>query len=987
MDGKPWSQVEQIFNQAVLISKAERISFIKQKCDDDVELFTEVVSLLEADKKADEIFEKSVFPLVAGLLNDDFSNLLERKTFASYKLQKLLGSGGMGAVFLAEDTRLRRPVALKILPSAVASNQETVLRFQQEALAASAISHPNVTHIYEAGVSNDLYFLALEYVDGQTLRELIKENKTDLKTSVDYAVQIAKALRAAHNAGVTHRDIKPENIVVTDEGLIKVLDFGLAKFGEKRRCEGGTSFETTPGLIIGTTAYMSPEQVRGDRIDYLTDIWSFGVVLYEMLERSRPFDGKTPSDVQAAILRDQPPPLSVKNKIPDLEKIILKCLEKDDSRRYQSAHEIVEDLRLVQRQVFDLINLDKEKHLLKQESENSTDQTSVSKNSGAAFYSKPIILFSGIILLLAVIFAGYRLLSDTSNRLTEKSLVVTQTTRVNNSGKAVRAALSPDGKWLAYALEEAGRQGLFLRRQNSSHNAETKNLIVPSEQSFTGLVFKPDEQQIYFTARQENNDTASLYSISINGGEAEKILDNIHNAPSFSPDGKQITFLRLGANNSSEEIWLADADGGNQRVIYTRRMPEYIPHQTRPAWSPDGKVIIFAAGTYKKNKEEVIPLAFDLNKQQAAPVFTQPWEEIWQLDWVGDGKGFVVTGREDKSYDNKQLWYISYPEGEVTRITNDFYDYFGVSVARRSDSRDLTIASVILNRTAPLWKVNLSNPGENAVQLTESGNDSLGVSWTKSGKLFYGSAAGGSPDIWVMNQNGTNRRQLTEDARLNINPVVTPDERYIIYGSEKTGTKSIWRMNSDGSGQTELVQNSTEESFTVSPDGKTVYYYSYFDGAGALWRIPVSGGQPEKIIAGDFQFPAVSPDNKFIAAAFFDSDSKEKAIAIFEIGKASNTKLVIKPVSGAQLPGVMRWSPNGKSVVYIVNNNGISNLWSQPIDGSPAKQITNFTSSRIFSFDWSPDGREIICSRGEIAGYATLLSAENPIKNTVIVGL
>lgn len=239
MEEEKWNKIEQIFNQAVLLPASRRNSFVENHCNGDAVLRAEITSLLGADQESDEILEQTVFPLVAQLLDDDFSELLENSDFASYKLKRLLGKGGMGAVFLAEDTRLERFVAIKILPSTFDNNSETALRFQQEAKAVSAVSHQNVAHIYEFGKQDGMYFFAMEYVPGKTLRETLDEKQIKISDAVEIALQIAYALEAAHAEDITHRDIKPENIILrqraiaTEEILIKVLDFGLAKLGEK----------------------------------------------------------------------------------------------------------------------------------------------------------------------------------------------------------------------------------------------------------------------------------------------------------------------------------------------------------------------------------------------------------------------------------------------------------------------------------------------------------------------------------------------------------------------------------------------------------------------------------------------------------------------------------------------------------------------------------------------------------------------------------
>src|SRR5687767_5884406 len=305
-----WHKIEEIFSRAVALPKNDRQAFVEENCGGDDELCREILALLLEDEENSDFLSEPVFNAGLQILGADFTGLLKKEKFAHYKLLKQLGSGGTGIVFLAEDTQLRRRAALKIITPSLTSQPEVLKRFQQEARAASNISHPNVAHIYEFGQHDEYYFLAMEYTAGKTLREMLNENRVDLNLALEIGVQTAGALAAAHRNGIIHRDIKPENIVITDDGLAKVLDFGLAKISEENppddfRILDASLLETTPGMIIGTVAYMSPEQIRGQKLDARTDLWSLGVVLYEMLNGNRPFEGETRSDVLAAILKTE----------------------------------------------------------------------------------------------------------------------------------------------------------------------------------------------------------------------------------------------------------------------------------------------------------------------------------------------------------------------------------------------------------------------------------------------------------------------------------------------------------------------------------------------------------------------------------------------------------------------------------------------------------------------------------------------------------
>jgi serine/threonine protein kinase len=354
MDNR-WKTVETVFNKSVLLPPEKREEYVFSACGDDAALAEDVLTLLAETEKSGNFLSEPLFKVGAQILASEFVGLFDEPNFATYEIQKIIGRGGSGVVFLARDTVLERSVALKVLPTALADNDERILRFQQEAKAASAISHPNVAHIYGFGKANSRYYLAMEYVRGKTLRELLKEKSIDKLWALETAGQVAKALSAAHNAGIIHRDIKPENIIVTDDGLVKVLDFGLAKPFTPQNNSAHHSFnsslDTKPGLIIGTTAYMSPEQIRGKALDLRTDVWSLGVVFYEMLARRRPFVGDTPSDVQALILLSELEFTEEIAAIPELKSILGKMLAKNADARYRNTIDLIKDLNNIQRQL------------------------------------------------------------------------------------------------------------------------------------------------------------------------------------------------------------------------------------------------------------------------------------------------------------------------------------------------------------------------------------------------------------------------------------------------------------------------------------------------------------------------------------------------------------------------------------------------------------------------------------------------------------
>lgn len=577
--------------------------------------------------------------------------------------------------------------------------------------------------------------------------------------------------------------------------------------------------------------------------------------------------------------------------------------------------------------------------------------------------------------------AGWLIFQFTAQRsaVSDKSSPL-RMSHLTNSGNAVRAALSPDGQTLAYVL---GLRGVFLRRRTASgtFSPEAITLVPPvEEQQIRGLAFTPDGQQIFFRAKTSGDAAHHLFRVSVNGGEPQKIVNDVQSPPSFSPGGKQMVFLRANQDNSRGDLIVADADGSNERIFYTRRSPDFFSVQAQPAWSPDGNTILCSTAAKAGNRELMLPLAISVSDGQTQPVLKEPWKQIWTTQWLGDGKSFVMTGRPDITTDNNQIWRVGFPDGEITRVTDDFNDYFGVSVMNSSNGGAVEMTSVILNRTSQLWRVSLTNPAENPQQVTESGgDDGYGISWTRSGdQIFYGSRASGNPDIWTMSVDGAGRHQLTSDSHLDSQPTVSPDGRYVIFGSLRSGIESLWRMNADGSEQTLLVSDALREPLAITPGG-TVYYHSTAGGEAAMWRVSVEGGEePEKVINGKYFPSGVSPDGKLLAAVVRPDGAKAYSIAVVAIEENSPPRLTreFNPAEGADLPDWLRWSPDGASINYIVTKKGTGNLYSQSIDGSASRQLTNFTNNRIYSFDFSSDGKQIICSRGELSGYVALLATK-----------
>src|SRR5215203_485128 len=350
MTPERYQQIGDLYHSALELGPKERPAFLAHACAGDEELLREVESLIASNEQAGEFIHAPALEIAAELLGTNQLDLFPPKSLGPYTILELLGSGGMGEVYLAQDSRLGRRVALKLLPDHFVTNEDRLRRFRQEARAASALNHPNIITIHEIGEAETTHYIVTEFIEGETLRAHLIRNRVELVRALDIATQTASALSAAHVAGIVHRDIKPENIMLRRDGYVKVLDFGIAKLMPSP--SSGMSYETSPGLVVGTAHYMSPEQAQGLKVDERTDIWSLGIVLYEMVTGQLPFKGKTLSHTIVSIVEQQLPPLVHGPEVPvELERIVMKALNKSPDERYQTIKDMLVDLRMLQREL------------------------------------------------------------------------------------------------------------------------------------------------------------------------------------------------------------------------------------------------------------------------------------------------------------------------------------------------------------------------------------------------------------------------------------------------------------------------------------------------------------------------------------------------------------------------------------------------------------------------------------------------------------
>ena len=910
-----------------------------------------------------------------------------------YEIRSKIGKGGMGEVYLAQDSKLDRKVALKILPGEIASIRDRMERFIREAKAAAVLNHPNIAHIYEIGESEGVNFIAMEFVEGFTLRELIHGKQTELAKLLRYLQHVAEGLAKAHAAGIVHRDLKPDNIMVTHEGHAKILDFGLAKLIEPQHLSGSGSSEvatailpqhSTPGMILGTAGYMSPEQAQGktDQIDHRSDIFSFGCILYEAITRSKAFEGKDLIDTLNKIIREPVAPISDFNPTApsDLQRIVRRCLAKDPDERYQTIKDVAIELKEVRRELQGaeqhttappsaVMSTAGASQLLNASATLTADSLSTRPSSAEYIVSEIKRHKKGLVLalgLIAIVIAGasfalYKL-ANRSRSGRPVSFAAAKITRLTTSGKVREAVISPDGKYVAHVVDDAGRQSLWVRQVATQSNVE---IVQPSEVQFTGLAFSPDGNYVYYTVREKGSGSplGVLYQVPSLGGAARKVLTDIAGPVSFSPDGKRFAYLSTPPNERERLLMIANADGSGARKLAGRRGNEQFGDSF--SWSPDGKMIVSRVGNSAEHYQTVV--AVSVESGEIKSFTSQKWGLVGDMAWLADGGSLLVTAREPAPSQQSQIWQVAYPEGAARRITNDLNDYRSLSLDANSDA----LVTVQGERVANIW-VMPANDTAHVTQITAGRRDDNHPSWTPDGAVVYSSNASGNRQLYFIDAHGGNARQITANSSNNLEPSVSPDGHYIAFISTVAGSANVWRIGIDGFNPQRLT-NKFDLFPQWSPDSQWIVYTSQTASGVAIWKVAVNGGQPVQLNEKLATAPTVSPDGKLVACYCKDNPSAPFKVAVLPIEGGQPTKTFDVELNPRVLPW-LRWTADGRAIVYVLTPGGVSNLWAQPLDGGQPKPLTNFTSDLIFSFDLSRDGKQIVLSRGVTTSDVVLTS-------------
>jgi serine/threonine protein kinase len=818
-----------------------------------------------------------------------------------YEITGVVGEGGMGQVYRARDERIGRDVAIKVLPRGVAADPERLRRFEQEARTAGMLNHSNLLTIFEFGTHDGAPYIVAELLEGETLRALLREGPLRPRVAVDYAIQLANGLAAAHERGVIHRDLKPENIFITPEGLLKVLDFGLAKLvreadqAVEQTATYGSS-DTHSGVIVGTAGYMSPEQVRGQSVDHRADIFAFGAILYEMLAGIRAFRKESAVETMNAILTDDPPPLSeVAPLVPaSLDRIARRCLEKKRDQRYQSARDLA----------FTLDSF-------------STFSSSETTRAGvvpALRRERPWIL--GGLAVLAAFALGYAIAAF---RGSHRKIDPPTVRYLTFSGRDSAPAASPDGRTVAFDSSRDGMSRIWLKQLpgGSEVALTTGPDLFPR--------FSPDGSTILFT-RVERERT-SLWRVPVVGGEARRLIVNARDGD-FAPDAKQIVFLRMveAEPQAAWEVWVAAADGSAQKRILST--DQWQLHS--PRWSADSREILLVAEGDQVAARFLL-LAADGKSQR----FIQPAQSgglISSAAWSG-GREIVYAMSEAGAAHSRgaggSVYAHDVTSGGVRKLlslptTGLFVDTAG---ARRL-VLDVNSSNQNLRET-PLGAV-----GAAGTWLTHGRSSDRQPVYSADGtSIVFSSDRGGDLDLWRIDRATMNVVRITDDPAEDWDPAFTRDGSHLLWSSNRGGHFEIWLAEKDGSDAHQLTSDGADaENPTEAADG-TVVYTSFNPAKRGLWRIRIDGRGAQRILEGRCLNPEVSPDGAYVA---FHTEEVYVSATI-RVARVADGQLMpfqahVYSPQGVSI-GRTRWLPTGKAVAFIgADERGWLGVYAQDFD-------------------------------------------------------
>jgi eukaryotic-like serine/threonine-protein kinase len=956
MTGERWQEIKTVLEAALQMDSEKRLAYLDQACSSDQSLRREVESLLAADKQAQTGFLKSP-PL---------SMRLEKGTrLGDYEIQSLLGAGGMGEVYRARDLRLRRDVAVKVLPAVVSSDPERLRRFEQEATAAAALNHPNILAVHQLGTYAGTPYLVSELLEGETLREQIRRGRVAPRRVIDYGVQIARGLAAAHEKGIVHRDLKPENLFVTKDGRAKILDFGLAKLMQAQPGSEHSAptmgSETEPGLVMGTVGYMSPEQVRGQAADSRADIFAFGAILYEMLTGKRAFQKATSAETMSAILNEDPPGMSqfLPNLPPALQRVVHRCLEKNLEQRFQSASDLAFAL------------------------EGSSDSGSSSGIGVAQMSSRGVYWWAAAAVILVVSGLAIILYLTRSPR----TMTTPALTRLTwDSGLTTDPALSQDGKLLAYASDRSGEGHLDIYVQQVGGGEPLRLTSGPGDKREPA--FSPDGTTIVFDSAD-----GGLCLVSALGGTARKLVAEGQGAQ-FSPDGKWIAYWSGGTFTTAlnisglARIYVVDAIGGAPKQLRSDFAGAVLP-----MWTADGQHLLFFGNPDASKVETadwwVTPLdsgpavktgIFEAMREAKLTGDSQDFFPYERFALDADGKGLILPGR---SGDITNLWRIPFSPTKFTvtglpqRLTSGATREESPSAVRLTNGAS-RVAFASFTENLAVWSLPIQ-PNQGRVtgepeQLTHDAVGDFMPSISRDGsKIVFVSTRPGQQEVWTKNVRTGQESALTATRVQKWDPKFSPDGSKIAFA--EFGQSSDWKVfvvPSTG-GVPEMVCGQCGEVTDWSLDGKRIIGNTV---DGRAWVLDLVSRHKGDLLATQ-RWTATdkfSPDGRWFSFVTLGPDGQHAYLA-------PTSEL---PVPESAWIRVMdgeawAWSPDGNLLYATSWQDGHACIWArrlQPVTKQPVGEpfaIFHFHSARLslsnqIEHTLDVGGNRLVFSMGERTG-------------------
>jgi len=881
MTPERWQQIKSLLEASLDRDPFERDAFLNEACAGDSDLRVQVEALIDSHARAGDFIEAPAYEVMADSLTG--SDLVPGSTIGPYQIVDHLAAGGMGNIYLAEDTRLGRKVVLKALPTAFTKDLERVRRFQLEARAASALNHPNIVTVYEIGQVDHLHYIAIEFIEGETLRQRLTDGPLKIAEALKFANSVANALWAAHDAGIVHRDIKPENIMVRSDRVVKVLDFGIAKLTESKPIvsEASTLFQTQQGIIIGTAPYMSPEQARALPVDPRTDIWSLGAVLYEMVGGHPAFAGPTAPDVIAAVLSREPVPLvRYRPEVPtELEWIIKKALRKDRDERYQTIREFLADLKNLRQR------LDFEREL--ERSQDTTEDVNTPKPHDVSSRARDLSAGKTILIAAAMIGVfglGYLLIKSlTGPRPANNSNGINFEQITYQSGPEFFPSLSPDGKSIAYASRSSGNWDIHFQTLG---RPDWINLTKDSPVDDSQPAFSPNGDRIAFRSER---DGGGVYVMSANGGSPTRISDFGY-SPSWSPDGTQIVIgtemiPQPSTRPTTSELWKIDLNTRQRQRLSAgdALQSAFSPHQKRIAyWSrPD-----------RYGQREHI-WTIPANGGQAVAVTDGSSTDLNPV-WSPDGRYLYFSSNRGGS---SNIWRVAIDEETgVTSGVPEAVTAMGgtTAVLHLSVSRDGRLAYSAQTELRNLRSVSF-NAGQGTVGKPVSITQGSMQLWfpdpSPDGQWLTAYSMGQQRHIFVMRTDGSEQRDVTPGEYRYAWPRWSPDGQRIVFSSRRTGEYELWIVNRDGSDLRQLTQCSGGHYSPWSADGSMIAYSIHTPRNDCVVMNPDKSWGEQKLVylaplsdaSLSFEAWSWSPDGKKLAGIKHLSNGVHSGIGVYDL--------------------------------------------------------------------------------------------------------